>query len=74
VPDKHFILDRHALTNEGVALDLAPFAYEGILLDLYKRADSCFVVNGATVQVDEVTEGDILAKFNGWGNDFGVHK
>jgi hypothetical protein len=64
VPDEDIVLNRYALTDKAVTRYLAAASDAGILLDLDKCAYLRLVADFATVQVDELREPDILAKFD----------
>ena len=59
-----FVLDGDSLADEGVALNLAAFTNEGVLLDFDEGADFGAVVYGAAVEVDEIVEDDVFTQFD----------
>ena len=62
VPDEYFVFNRHALTDESVALDFAARSNLCPLLDFYKRADRGPVADFTTVEVDEGIHADIATE------------
>src|SRR5439155_6293110 len=61
---EHFILDRHALADEAVALDLAACPDLRALLNLNERADRCFVPDLAAVQIDERVDAHVAPQLD----------
>jgi hypothetical protein len=51
--DENFVLDQHALTNEGVTGDLAPVTDTCPFLDFDERADFHVIADLASIQVGE---------------------
>jgi hypothetical protein len=62
VSNEYAFLQSHAFTDETVAGDFAIGADNRAFLDLDKRSDPRPIAHGATVQVDEVADNDILAE------------
>jgi hypothetical protein len=62
VADEDLVLDRHSLTDERMALNLAPRANLGVRLNFNKGPNPGFVADFAAVEVDERVEHDILGQ------------
>ena len=70
--DEDLILDRDALTDEGVTRDLASPSDARILLNLDEGTNFCLVSNLAAVQVDELPERDVFSERDIGGNAYEV--
>jgi hypothetical protein len=64
VADEHFVLDRHAVADERVALHLAVRANHCTSLNLDERADSRVVADPTPVEIREWRDNDVVAEFD----------
>ena len=62
--DEDVVVDRHALTDERVARNLAPAADCRVLLDFDECANLRLVADLASVQVDETRQLDVVAQLH----------
>lgn len=63
VSDKNPVSDNNALTEEGMARNFTVRADEGVFLDFHKSADLGSIANGATVEVDETEDFNVLSQY-----------
>jgi hypothetical protein len=68
VANKHFVLQRHAFTDESVTGNFATIANPGPFLNLHKSANLHIVANLAAVKICERENPDPLAKLYVWRN------
>ena len=53
MPDKRIVFYDNTFAYKRMALDLAVFAYDCVLLYLYKGSDFGIIADGASVEVDK---------------------
>src|SRR5215472_11797137 len=62
MPDEYAVFNRHTLTDECVAGNLAALSHRCIFLNLNKRADLSFISNLATIKIDEFRKAHVLSE------------
>lgn len=72
VPHEHLVLDRHALAEKRVALDLAPRAHDDVLLDLDEGPDPRLIADPAAVEVNEPVQDDVSPQLDVRGDPIEV--
>jgi hypothetical protein len=64
MPDEHIVFNRHSLADKGVTRYFAVLPYPGIFLNFDKDADFGVVAYFAPIEVYEVMNFDVFAKFD----------
>jgi len=64
--DKDLVLDRDALADECVALNLASGTNGDVFLDLDESTDPCIVAYLASIQINERVQGHVSTQTDVW--------